>query len=315
MIDKISKDIFQYRRVLIAGHIAPDADAVCSATALAASLIAKGITAKVYFADQLSSQLKTVSAKVPVVHEVPLEPFDCLIAVDTASETRLGDKYADLRGKAGLCITIDHHVSNEGWGDVNYIDPEAPSTCSIILDILRRIDEALITPAVASSLYAGMMDDTGGFCYSNTTAKSLADASELVAAGAKPHVVSQALYESKSVETLRLTAASMGTLRKIASGEFAVMHVDFKMIKEAGATAADAEGLSNQVKQLHGVKGAIFLRQTPRGWKISLRSKSDDLDVNLLASQFGGGGHRAAAGCTIPGELEDVILKLEDAIK
>jgi phosphoesterase RecJ-like protein len=300
--------------IVVATHVFPDPDAIGSSFGLAAGLRSLGKDARVYLGTAVPATLIPLVEGVPVTHELPGEEFSVLAVVDTANRARICGEGDALRALAKQVVNIDHHYSNEGWGDVNHIDDSKAASAEILLDLLTALSVD-ISPEIASMLYAGLSDDTGSFCFSNTKAETLRSASRLVELGAEPAVVSEQLYFSMPLRVLKLRAAAIQTLRLELDGRVAVIVLDQKLLDSVGAHPEDVEGIVDQARSVAGPPVAMLIRELNNDWKVSLRSKQSNLDVSRVAAAFGGGGHRAAAGCRVGGAADEAVQKVLAELK
>ena len=291
---------------IVSAHIAPDPDAIGSSTALALGLARLGKRTSVYLADGVIEKMRPLIRSVAVSNKIPDERASAVLVVDTAAKKRVGDFYADLFTRGERVFNIDHHVSNDGWGDINYIDGQAAAAAVIVFEILKELN-VKFDSELANLLYAGLIDDTGQFRYSNTDRRALETAAALVELGAQPYVVANALYYSVPARVQKLRALALSGIKLELGGRAAIVVVTKEILAEAGAKDEDTEGLIDEARALEGTECAVLIRELQLGgWKISLRSKRLDFDVNQIAGKFGGDGHVAAAGCKITGTVEEV---------
>ncbi|HPS69469.1 MAG TPA: bifunctional oligoribonuclease/PAP phosphatase NrnA [Candidatus Cryosericum sp.] len=240
----------------------------------------------------------------------------CLSA-DAADIDRLAEwKNLFLAGTDRL--VVDHHASNEGFGDAFYVDGTSSSCCEVLLALFTVLGHGPVDARVATALYAGLAADTGSFQYANTTAASLMHAAQLVELGASPEDISRNVNESRPYSTLKLTAASVMDSRLLYSGQVVLAHVTRRMLEEAGCDDEDTEGVTNELRKIAGTRVVIVLKESSDGTvKVSLRGKYG-FDVKRIALAFGGGGHVLAAGCTIRGTIQraeaDVLAELDKYI-
>ena len=304
------------RRVVVATHVSPDADALGSSFGLALGLHRIGVEVRVAYENELPERfLPLLPAELLRSSGGTSEDPDVLVVLDTASVKRVAGVDEQLLKGCPLIINIDHHVSNDNWARLNYVDAKAAATAELVIELLDELG-AGIDRRLADLLYAGILDDTGMFRYSNTSPRALEAAARLVGCGAKPSELSNQLYFSVPERVFRLRALAMSGMRVELGGKVSLLTVTNKMLDEAGAQAADTEGLVDEARSVSGTVAAIFIRELEEGWKASLRSKHKDLDVNKIASAYGGGGHAAAAGCKLLGTQEEVeaeILKAFEA--
>jgi phosphoesterase RecJ-like protein len=235
--------------------------------------------------------------------------------VDCANETRLGPHATALVGGARLVLNIDHHHDNTRFGDVNLIVPEASSTGEILRDVIRAVGVEL-TPAIAEALYIAVVTDTGRFQYSNTSAKALRLAAELVEAGADVHRVFQGVYENVAFAKLKLLARALDHAQVLEGGRVIVSHLERGDFEQAGAEEPFSEGIIDYLRAVEGAEIAALIREPPTGngpaRRVSLRTTEEDVDVSAIARKSGGGGHKQAAGfpseATV-GEITDFIRR------
>ena len=306
----IADKIKGLKRVLIVTHVWADADAIGSSCALCLGLCSLGIDAEVLLPDDVNSNYVFFLDGVKVVREANNVPYDALIGIDCGDLKRLslGDK--DMAFFSRLSINIDHHRSNTLWASYNFIDDKAAAATQIVARLLKTLD-IVFTAKIANLLYAGLMDDTGCFRFSNTNYQSLLDAADFVKHGANPEIVANNLYFSVPEKVLRLRSMVLSTLRLKAEKRVAVAHVTKEMLNNCGLSSKEAQGLVDLARNVAGTLAIVLLRELDDGeWKLSLRAKDQRIDVNSIAAIFGGGGHKAAAGCKIKGELHEVENKI-----
>ena len=316
MSDRLEPILAELKRaesVLISSHIAPDPDAVGSSCGLALGLRALGIAADVYLHDGAPRRMVPLLDGVEVLTELPTESYSVVLAIDCATKRRLGPQHEALMGLAPVTINVDHHVSNERYGKMNYIDARTASSAELALRILRAL-ECPIDADIAALLYAGVLDDTGSFRFGNVTAETLRTAAELVALGAPVERISNALYYEVPGRIFRLRALALAEMRSVLQGRASLCVLTEGMLETAGATSEDTEGIVDEIRSLEGTTCAVFIRQLEKGWKVSLRAKDASVDMNRVAGIFGGGGHKAAAGCTMTGTAEDVERQILEAL-
>ncbi|HNX50879.1 MAG TPA: DHHA1 domain-containing protein, partial [Thermoanaerobaculaceae bacterium] len=196
-------------------------------------------------------------------------------------------------------------LTSEAYGEINYLDAEAPVVGAMIMPVA---DAASVAPtaAMATCLYTALVTDTGDFRYSNATPRAFAAAARLVEAGARPSEISEGLWGHTPARVIRLTAAILSTLELLAGGHIALITCDRATLERTGAAPSDTENLINIPRGIDGVEVAVLLKDFDSGTvRVSMRSR-DRVDVQAVAARFGGGGHRAAAGCSVPGTLAEV---------
>lgn len=316
----LAAELLKLKSVLLSTHVAPDPDAIGSCFALAEALRRHGVKVQVYLSDPMPDRMRSF---LPAAVSWAVEPVDAdaVVVVDTASRVRIGGDIERVYGSAPKSFNIDHHASNIGWADYNYLDTKAAAAAIIVWELLAALDDVApramkltADPLLANLLFAGLVDDTGRFCFSNCDARAFATASALFAAGAEPERVANALYFSTPERVLRLQARVLSGLRLVLGGKVAMVSIPRQLLEECGAGAEDAEGLVDLARSVEGAEAAFLQREIENGWKISLRAKSTKFDMNAVAARFGGGGHKAAAGCRIAGTEQEVTDQLVAAL-
>ncbi|NLW24740.1 MAG: bifunctional oligoribonuclease/PAP phosphatase NrnA [Clostridia bacterium] len=308
-LQRIMEVILQTKEVAIFSHYHPDGDTLGSQIALALGLEQKGINTKMINKDPFPSTFKFLADWQRIK---PLEQFfelpDTLIFLDCATLERSG--YADsslYRGK--LTINIDHHISNDNFANLNWVDSTAAATSELIYDLLGLL-QVKIDSEIATALYTGISTDTGSFLYENTTPTTHRVAADLINRGADVNALRKNYYESVSTGKLQLLKFALNNLCFTCNNQVVWIIIDEKTFQEAEATDADAEGLINYLKNIAGIEVAMVFRIYPdQRTKVSFRSKNW-FDVNKIASLFGGGGHPRAAGCLLNSNLGESVSKV-----
>jgi len=311
-LKEVANFLKSHESFVVTAHVAPDPDAIGSAFGLAHVLNGLGKEVQVCFVEEIPRVLKGLLGGVEPV-EKPSKTDVPLVVVDTASKRRVNGFETGWVDGFTTVLNIDHHISNEGWGTLNYVVGDAAASASLIVEIAEALGATLSVEA-ANLLYAGLSDDTGSFRFSNTTEQALSTAAKLVSAGANPQRVSNELYFNAPFNVIQLRGLALSRIEQWCSGKIGFLAIRAEDLQALQAGAADTEGLVDEVRSLSGTMGAAFMREMDSGWKISLRSKIDGWNVSDVAQQFGGGGHHAAAGCRIDGTEEQVREKLRAAI-
>ena len=298
-------------------HLNPDGDALGSLLGLGLALLSAGKNAVMVMPHPVPATFQFMPGAQQVKKVDVQAKFDVGIALDCTDITRAGEEAQQVLQKARNLINIDHHISNQYFGDLNVVDAQASATGEIIYDILYEA-KIPITSDIATNLYTAIVTDTGSFQHQNTTAKCLQTAAVLLDCGAEHRTIQQHLYEQRSLGSLRLLARGLESLSLNEDGRVAWMTVSQDLLSASGATVDDSDGMVDYVKSLKGVEVGILFKEVNSGeTKVSFRSKNY-LDVNQLAAHFGGGGHERAAGCTVNGKIEDiervVIRKTEEQL-
>jgi bifunctional oligoribonuclease and PAP phosphatase NrnA len=303
---KIGRALREHQRFAVLSHVRPDGDALGSQIALALSLQALGKTVRVWNEDGMLEKYSFLP-NADILMQPPSEPeeFDVAVALDTATQNRLG-KAAEAVRSAKLWINIDHHPSNPGYGDLVHIDSESPATGQILFELIKS-EQLPMTRAIAENLFVAISTDTGSFQYPNTNARTFEIAAELVRTGVNVGSLSQQTYENYPRRRVELLRALLANMRFDAGGKIASFSLSLKMAAEVGAKPEDNEGLIDHLRAIQGVVVAVFFEELPEDKvRVSMRSKSEAADVCAICQKFGGGGHKLAAGARVRGSLAEV---------
>ena len=305
LIDYIKKA----RTVLIVCHIRPDGD--CLGSGFALKRIAENLGKRVDFVTDADKPAHYSFIKdFDSLNDKKYDKYDLGIAVDCAVDVRLGC-YLGAFLKCPMTINIDHHHTNNRFGKVNYVDAEISSTCELLYSLIK--DEGVIDADSATCLYFGLSTDTGNFMHNNTTAHTMAVASDLLALGADHQGIVNGFFKNNTKNKLALTAKAISSMRFFRDDKIVVMTITSAILKECGCTLTDTEGLIDYGMSIGTVQAAVCMtEQRERSYKVSFRSKS--VDVAAAAMSFGGGGHKLASGCVVNGHYEDVVRKVVKSI-
>jgi phosphoesterase RecJ-like protein len=298
-------------RFLITSHVSPDGDAIGSTLGLARVLRALGKGASVWLLDPVPPMLRALPG-ADRVHAGTEPPagwpgrFDVLAVLDSPGldRTGLADRLGGLPASMPV-LNVDHHLGNQHFGTVNWVDSAAPSAGEMVHRIARGLKLDLDADT-ATVLYLTLVTDTGGFRYSNATAAAFEAAASLVRDGASPIRVAQWLYESQPPGRLRLLGEMLATLELAGGGRVAAVELSPEMFERAGAVDGDSEDLIDHPRSIAGVEAvALFRLRADGSVRVSLRSR-DRVSVEQIARRYGGGGHKNAAGCSPEGDLATV---------
>ncbi|MBS3786829.1 bifunctional oligoribonuclease/PAP phosphatase NrnA [Candidatus Bipolaricaulota bacterium] len=313
-LKEIENEISRHKKFLIASHRSPEADAIGSQLGLGRALRLRGKQTILYNRDGVPKNLSFLKGSDSVLNydELPREVTDVELGIvlDCSNLERLGDKGKRLFG--GLpTINIDHHKDNTNFGYINYVKPVAATT-QIIADLIDYMGLEPDEP-IATALYAGIIADTSSFQNENVSANLMAKAADLLESGANARSVIVNLYEREPFSKLKL----LGEVLSTAKFEDGIVWAEItpEKIRRAGATQEDTEGVVGKLRTTEGAEVACLFKKLPEDTiKVSLRSK-DGVDVCNVARNFGGGGHKVAAGCMVDGRMEEVEEKLLKEIK
>lgn len=295
-------------RIGISAHIRPDGDAVGSSMALYLYLKKALPQAQIQvFLEALPDCLGHLKHldEVNTAYDAA-EPFDVFFALDTAAD-RLGKAQPYFEGSRKK-INIDHHISNRnGCGDVNVVEPQKSSTAEVLYGLL---EEERLDAEIAEALYTGIIHDCGVFQYTNTSPETMEIGAKLIRYGFPfAKFIEESFYRKTYLQSQILGRALMESVR-FMEGRCIVSCVDRKMMRFYDVVPSDLDGIVNQLRNIKGVDCAVFLYETGvMEYKVSMRS-NEKVDVAKVAAYFGGGGHVRAAGCTMSGNMHDVINNL-----
>jgi phosphoesterase RecJ-like protein len=309
-VEAVADAIRSHDRFLLVTHENPDGDALGSILALKLALDELGKDSVMYLygdaplpAEYSFMELDELRRRLPDDWRERV-----LIAVDCANESRLGPEPEPLDG-APLVLNIDHHHDNTRFGAVNLVVATASSTGEVLRDLFHELGVEL-TPELAEALYIAVVTDTGRFQYSNTTAKSLRLAAELVEAGADIHQIFRDVYETVQFAKLKLLARALERAQIYDGGRLVVSHLLRTDFTDIGAAETYSEGIIDFLRAVEGADMAALIREPPRSdgpaRRVSLRASNDELDVSAIARKSGGGGHPQAAGFSSDATVEEI---------
>ena len=305
-LDQIGRVLRENERFAVLSHIRPDGDALGSQLALALSLQQLGKKVRVWNEDGMLEKYSFLP-RADLLTKPPhaAEDVDVAIALDTAIQNRLGTAFTAVRS-AKIWINIDHHLSNPGYGDLVHVDPTAPATGQIIFDLIKS-QGFPFDREIAENLYAAISTDTGSFQYPKTSARTFEVAAELVCTGIDVGQLSQQLYENYPRRRVELLRELLRTMRFERDGRVASFSLSLQTAAELQVLPEDNEGLIDHLRAIRGVIVAVFFEELADGKvRVSMRSKSDAVDVCAICQKFGGGGHTLAAGARVRGTLAEV---------
>ena len=290
-------------RALMLGHVHPDADVLGTLLALGLALEGRGWSVAYGGPHAAPGALGFLPGieRYGRLAEVG-GPFDVAVLTDCPNPQRTEGLIDQARRAARLIVNIDHHPDNRRYADVNWLDVEAAATGEMVYELLDALG-APLTPPIATNLFTAIHTDTGSFRYSNVTARTFRTAAALVAAGAEPALVSESLYERRAPDALRWLGESLARVEVSDAGRLAWLALPAGAVPE---TFVESEELVNYPRSIATVRVACLFRERGGEVKVSLRGKGD-VDVQRIAAQFGGGGHRSAAGCTVPGPVAEAM--------
>lgn len=328
-MEKILELLKLEEKFIVTSHVNPDGDNLGSSIGLVRYLLELGKEAYHVIDDQIPENMKFIlnsyegGAKHHIFTTKEFLYLDwykemvdsgdyILIVLDCADRHRMCIGQEILEG-AKKVVNLDHHISNTGYGDLNYVQGSISSTCELITSLLREIDETKFNKSIATALYTGLSTDTGNFLFDSVTEKTFETASFLTKLGADRDKVANQIYQSTSFNYLKLTKEVLETLE--LHDDVGIMVLTQDMLDRNNVNYKDTDDLVNNVINIDVVKIGILIKEKSKHeYKISLRSK-DDTNVCKVAQRFHGGGHKRASGCTLHGELENVKYEIIQASK
>src|SRR5215470_7583651 len=314
IIDRIIEVLRDSHTLCVAGHIRPDGDCVGSQLGLTMALQNEGKRVVCWNEDAIPQKYEFLDPDHIFQRPKRGMKFDCVIATDAASFERLGT-VAPCIGARKLFINIDHHESNTRYADLNWVSAREPSAGELLFRLLQ-IAKWPITKPIADCLFTAVSTDTGSFQYPTTRPGTYHVAGELVNRGANLARICDEVYQSYPLSRVRLLKHLYNKFHLTHRNQIGYLWLKKADFVRTGAETSDAEGLIDHIRAIAPVVVAcVFEEIEPELTRISLRSKSDHVDVNQIAAQFGGGGHIAAAGARIPGKPMAVQRQVIVAIK
>jgi bifunctional oligoribonuclease and PAP phosphatase NrnA len=310
---EIARLVQDAKNILVATHLNPEGDAIGSAVGLARSLTAQGKTVDMFNVDEIPPVLEfMVPAKGFIHHLEEEKQYDLVFIVDCNTPQRVGGDFNERTPDAPI-VVLDHHVPERKLGELDIIDPAAPSACSVVLELIEELGWPL-DERVAEALYTGLITDTGVFRFENAGARAFENAAHLVAAGAEPSRITRKMFDSYPRSRFDLMAIALATLTVSKAGKFAMIWLSLDDYRKAGADSGDSENFANYPRMIEGVEIAVFLREHSAGvTKASFRA-GENGDVQKFAAQFSGGGHVKAAGASIALPLAKAREKILQAL-
>lgn len=298
---------------LITSHINPEGDSVGSQLAVYFLLKSLGKNAVIVNHDTVPDNMKFLTGADSITRNVPGNFNPAVIVVlDCPVKERIGGVHKHIR-EDNLVLNIDHHISNEFFGDINWVEPKASSVGEMIYFLIKMMG-ARIGEKTAKAVYTAIITDSGMFNYSNTSSDTHVAAAELIRLGISPKEIHSEIFERKGVSEIRMLARALNTLRMEADGRIAYMCLTREMYTEENVDFVSTDEFINFPRSIRGVEVAIFFKENiTNGNKVNASFRSSGkVNVNALAGLFGGGGHAKAAGCVFDCSLEqakDKVLK------
>ncbi len=312
MLD-VEKELKELASIGVAGHVRPDGDCVGSATAVYGYLRRLFPEKKIdLYLEAFNPAFGFLDGLRDVREKIaPEAVYEAFVVVDCADEARIGVA-RDAFWRAEKKIVIDHHISNNGYGDISIVDASASSASEMVY---RLIAPEKLDRQIAEALYLGMVHDTGIFQYSNTSKATLEAAAALVSKGIDTARIIDETFYQKTYEQNLLLGRTLLASQLLLDGKCILSEVSYEEMEAYGVLPKDFEGVVNQLRVTKGVEVAVLMYETePGNYKVSFRSNKG-ADVNKIAAAFGGGGHVKAAGCNIAGPKWEAIARIMQEVE
>ncbi len=310
-VNAIADAIRARTRFVISSHSRPDGDSIGSQLAMAYALRALGKQVDVVNADRAPGPLQ----QFPGVPDIRIAStvegdYDAAIIMECGDLARTG--------VAGLeryfVINIDHHPGNTNYGQLQWFDPAAAACGEMVFDLVQALG-APLSLEVATHVYVAILTDTGSFHYSSISPRTFDICKAALLAGVDPVLVARNVYDSNNMGRLKLFGAVLSAMQIDPSGRIAIVYLDHEMARAAGGTYEDTEGLINLPLTVKEILAVVFFKQIEGDeYRVSMRSKGD-IDIGVIAQQFGGGGHKNAAGCTVRGAIDSLQKMFIDKVE
>jgi len=303
-VRRIVEAIGTRQRFVLSSHSRPDGDSIGSQLAMAYALRALGKDVSVVNSDAAAAALMVF----PGVPEIQIAGrvdgvFDAAIVMECSDLGRTGVQGLDQY----FVINIDHHPGNSGYGQINWFDATAAACAEMVYEVIGALGVPL-SLEIATHIYLAILTDTGSFHYSGISPRTFEISRDALLAGVDPVLVARSVYDSNSMGRLRMLGAVLNAMQVDETGRVAIVYLDHAMTRAAGGSYEDTDGLVNLPLTVKEIEAVVFFKQVEGNeYRVSLRSKGD-IDVGGVAKEFGGGGHKNAAGCTVKGDIQALRL-------
>ncbi len=291
-----------YQSIGIFPHIFADGDAIGSAVAVYYALLQLGKQPELVMTEPVAKNLSFLTENVEISSDLE-KVYDMVVSVDTSSKDQFRDRI-EVFENAGVTMSIDHHKTNPGFADFVYVDSKAAAAGEILYFVMLELGVEL-TVEIGEALYTAISTDTGSFKHPNATANTFYVASKLMETGFDFHKVSTALYKNMSKNKVDFLQTALNNL-EIVDDKLSISHI----IDKNAEDPSDYDGITDYLLSIEGIEVAAFCRRLDEDRiKFSLRSKND-VDVSVMATEFGGGGHMRASGFTTEDSFDEVKSKI-----
>lgn len=319
-LEEIAKALLAHDGFCVCGHVNPDGDCIGSTLALVWALRSIGKRPVALIADgtHIDAGMRSLPGSDDLVAAPSYNgPCEVFVVVDAPCQNRIGESAAAIKSRAKLSITLDHHAYPERVSDLSYTDPDSASTTMIIWKLAHHLGVDFNSADgrhVAHCAYAGLLTDTGSFMYQNTNEDALRCGMEMLSCGIDGPAISESLFQQRSLASVRIDSIVAERMKLLGNGKAVLSWVSLEDMENLKADKADTEHAINIIRCIAGVEVACILKERDGQVRGSLRGKGD-VDVRALAGEFGGGGHRAAAGfslaCSLPEAIQTMTSRLE----
>lgn len=316
-MNPIIHQIKKSKKTLVTSHSDPDGDAVSSLLAMGLALGHLGMKTTLYNSSPIPAVYRFLPAADRITDSIdPVDAYDTAMILDCGDLSRVGPA-GDKISQIPVVINVDHHISNTGFGDLQLVDPEACSTAEIVYRLIKALN-VRIDKDIATSIYTGVLTDTGSFRFSNTNQAAFAISREMTELGVDPYNVAQRVFGTYSLERIKLLNLALDSLEISENGKLSIMTITNAMLDFTETQPEDVDGMINYAKRIQDVKVAALIQEQRNGmprtenkrrFHVSLRSDGS-VDVAAIAGAFGGGGHFSAAGF----QAEASLMRLKSDI-
>lgn len=298
-LSQIARFILESKKIGITYHVSPDGDAVGSVLALFNALKSLNKDCYIISKDTLSENLKFLKGSDEITGEItePVDETDIVVVLDCGNLERVS---ANLKEFTGTIVNIDHHLSNDKYGDVNYIDSNAAATAEIVFELLNLMGisfekENSVIKDIGTCMYTSIVTDTGAYRHSNVTERTHKISAILKKIGVDNTFIYQSLFDNKDFSRIKLIGKALSNMQLILNGKVALLEIDKNFTADLGIDIGDTSDIISYGLQIKGVEVTLLLKEVEDGVKASLRAKNY-VDVRKIAEVFGGGGHIRASG-------------------
>jgi phosphoesterase RecJ-like protein len=306
VVGEIRDEILRRQRFLLTSHARPDGDSIGSQLAMAFALDALGKQVRIVNADAAPEHYNDFPGmdRIEIARRATAD-VDAVIVMECSDLSRSGVEGLET----AFIINIDHHAGNRSYGALNWHDESAAACGEMVFDLIQALGVPL-SLEIATHIYLAILTDTGSFHHSHITPRTFDICRQTVEAGVEPATMARRVFDSNSFGKLKLIGALLDSMELLDEGRVAVLHMDDGMLAACGCTNNDTEGLINLPLTAREIQAVVFFKSGPDGeMRVSMRSKYD-VDVRRVANEFGGGGHKNAAGFTVNGSLESARAKI-----